>query len=130
MWIDTQSSIDSTLHGSGREVNKGILFQIEKTPEASGGDLTCHVFSLEDETARLNVANPSSILAIEEREIKWRWLAKAAPLRMDLHLALCIFLLPLRGPYNFVVVSLFDSVLIRLQNSSPICHPLFHQQVS
>ena len=72
LWIDTRSSIDNTLHASIREVNKGILLQIEKAPETSGGDLTCHVFSLEDETARLNVANPSSILTIEEREIKWR----------------------------------------------------------
>ena len=69
MWIDTRSSIDSTLHGSSREVNKGILFQIEKAPEARDGDLTCHVFSLEDETARLNVTNPSGILMIKKRDI-------------------------------------------------------------
>ena len=69
LWIDTRSSIDNTLHASIREVNKGILLQIEKAPEASGGDLTCHVFSLEDETARLNVTNPSGILMIKKRDI-------------------------------------------------------------
>ena len=66
---DKWSSIDNTLHGSGREVNKGILLQIKKAPEASGGDLTCHVFSLEDAMARLNVTSPSRILTIEKRDI-------------------------------------------------------------
>ena len=69
LWIDMWSSIDNTLHCSIREVNKGILLQIEKGTEASGGDLTCHVFNLEDETARLNVTNPSGILTIEQRDI-------------------------------------------------------------
>ena len=64
--IDTRSSIDNTLHGSGREVNKDILLQIKKAPEASGGDLACHVFSLEDATAGLNVTDPSGILTIEK----------------------------------------------------------------
>ena len=41
LWIDTRSSIDNTLHGIGRTVEKsGILLQIEKVPEASNGDLT------------------------------------------------------------------------------------------
>ena len=34
LWIDTRSSIDNTLHGSGRAVEKsGILLQIKKAPE-------------------------------------------------------------------------------------------------
>ena len=41
LWIDTRSSIDNTIHGSGRAVEKsGILLQIEKAPEIRGGDLT------------------------------------------------------------------------------------------
>ena len=68
LWIDTRSSIDSTLHGSGRAVEKkkGILLQIEKAPETSGGDLTCYVFSLEDAVAHLSVTDPSGILTIEK----------------------------------------------------------------
>ena len=55
------------LHGSGRAVEKsGILLQIEEAPEASGGDLTCHVFSLEDTTTHLNVTDPRGILTIEK----------------------------------------------------------------
>ena len=67
LWIDTRSSTNNILHGSGREVEKsGILLQIEKAPETSGDDLICHVFSHEDTTAGLNVADPSSILTIEK----------------------------------------------------------------
>ena len=67
LWIDTRSSIENTLHGSGRTVEKsGILLQIEKAPEASGGDLTCHVFSTEFAMTRLNVTDPSGILTIEK----------------------------------------------------------------
>ena len=66
LWIDTRSSIDNTLHGSGRAVEKsGILLQIEKAPETSG-DLTCYVFSLEDAVAHLSVTDPSGILTIEK----------------------------------------------------------------
>ena len=65
LWIDTRSSIDNTLHGSGREVDKGMLLQIEKAPEARGGDLTCHVFSFEDAEAHLNVTDPKKIPTIE-----------------------------------------------------------------
>ena len=66
LWIDTRSNIDSTLHGSGRTVEKsGILLQIEKAPEASGGDLTCHVYSLKDTMARRNVTDFSSIFTIK-----------------------------------------------------------------
>ena len=67
LWIDTRSSIDNTLHGSGRTVEKsGILLQIEKVPEASNRDLTYYVFSLEDAVAHLSVTDPSGILTIEK----------------------------------------------------------------
>ena len=66
-WVDTRSSTDNTLHGSGRAVEKsGILLQIEKVAEGSDGDLTCHVFSLEDAVAHLAVSNSSGILTIEK----------------------------------------------------------------
>ena len=65
-WIDTRSSIDNTLHGSGRAMEKsGIFLQIEKAPETSG-DLTYYVFSLEDAVAHLSVTNPNGILTIEK----------------------------------------------------------------
>ena len=64
--MDTRSSTDNTLHGSGRTVEKsGILLQIEKVQEASD-DLTCYVFSLEDAVAHLSVTDPSGILTIEK----------------------------------------------------------------
>ena len=67
LWIDTRLSTNNTLPGSGRAVEKtGTLLQIEKAPEASGDDLTCHVFSLEDTMARLNVTDLSGILTIEK----------------------------------------------------------------
>ena len=67
LWIDTRSSTDNTLHGRGRAVEKsGILLQIEKAPDASNGDLTCYVFSLEDAGAHLSVTNPGGILTIEK----------------------------------------------------------------
>ena len=44
----------------------GILFQIEKVPETSNGDLTCYVFSLEDALAHLSVTFPSGILTTEK----------------------------------------------------------------
>ena len=67
LWIDTRSSTDNTLHGSGRTVEKsGILLQIEKVPETSNGDLTCYVFSLEDAVVHVSVTNPSGILTIEK----------------------------------------------------------------
>ena len=66
LWIDTRSSIDNTLDGSSRAVEKsGILLQIEKAPETSG-DLMCYVFILEDAVAHLSVTDPSGILAIEK----------------------------------------------------------------
>ena len=65
LWIDTRSSTDNTLHGSGRAVEKsGILLQIDKAPEASKGDLTCYVFNFKDAVAYLSVTHPSRILTI------------------------------------------------------------------
>ena len=67
LWIDTRSSIDNTLYGSGRTVEKsGILLQIEKAPETSGGDLTCYILSLKDAVVYLGVTNHSDILTIEK----------------------------------------------------------------
>ena len=67
LWIDTRSSTNNTLHGSDRTVEKsGILLQIEKVPEASNGDLTCYMFSLEDAVAHISVTNPSGISTIEK----------------------------------------------------------------
>ena len=38
LWIDTHSSTNNILHGSARAVEKsGILLQIKKAPETSGG---------------------------------------------------------------------------------------------
>ena len=48
LWIDMRSSINNSLHGSGKTVDKsGVLLQIDKMGEASG-DLTCHVFAITD----------------------------------------------------------------------------------
>ena len=67
LWIDTRSITNNILHGSGRAVEKsGILFQMEKAPETSGGDLTCYVFSLEDAVAHLSVTDPGVILTVEK----------------------------------------------------------------
>ena len=66
LWIDTRSSIDNTLQGSGGAVEKsGILLKIEKPLETSG-DLMCYVFSLEDAVAHLSVIDPSGILTIKK----------------------------------------------------------------
>ena len=67
LWIDTRFSTNNILNGSGKAVEKGgMLLQIEKAPEASNGDLTCYVFSLEDAVAHLSVIDPSGILTIEK----------------------------------------------------------------
>ena len=63
LWIDSLSSTDNTLHGSGRAV---VLLRIEKAAETSDGGLTRYVFSLEDGVAHLAVTNPSGILTIEK----------------------------------------------------------------
>ena len=66
LWVDIRSSTDNSLHGNGGIKEKsGILFQIQKVPEASIGDLICYVFILEDALAHLNVTDPSGILTIE-----------------------------------------------------------------
>ena len=60
-------STDNTLHDSGWTVEKGgILLQIGKAPEASSGDLTCYVFSIEDVVAHLSVSDPSGVSTIEK----------------------------------------------------------------
>ena len=67
LWIDTRSSTNNILHGSGRAVEKSsILLQIKEAPEDNGGDLTCHVFSLGDTTARFNFTDRSGIFTIEK----------------------------------------------------------------
>ena len=64
LWIDTRSDTNNALHGSGRAIQSGISLQIEKTPEAGGGDLMCYMFSLEDAVAHLSVTDPSGVLTI------------------------------------------------------------------
>ena len=67
IWIDTRLSINNALQGNGITVEKGgILLQIKKAPETSGGDLMCYVFSLEDAVAYLSFTDPSGILTIEK----------------------------------------------------------------
>ena len=43
-----------------------MILQIEKEAEASGGDLMCYVFSLEDAVAHLKVGGPDGILTTEK----------------------------------------------------------------
>ena len=63
LWIDTRSTTDNTIHGSAGAVGKsGILLQIEKATKSNGGDLICHVFSLEDAMVHLVATDPSGIL--------------------------------------------------------------------
>ena len=67
LWIDTRSRTNNILYGSNKAIEKRvILLPIEKAPKPSGGDLTFHVFSLEDAVAHLNVTDPSCILTIEK----------------------------------------------------------------
>ena len=67
LWIDTRLSTDNTLDSSGRIVEKSVLLlQIEKVPDASNGDLTCYVFSLEDALPHLSVTDASGTLTIEK----------------------------------------------------------------
>ena len=67
LWINTRLSIYSTLQGSGWAVEKrGILLQIKKARETSGGELMCYVTSIEDAVAHLSANNLSSILMIEK----------------------------------------------------------------
>ena len=41
-----------------------MVLQTEKAYEASGGDLMCYVFSLEDVVAHISVTDPDDILTI------------------------------------------------------------------
>ena len=66
LWIGTHSSIDNTLHGSGRAVNQGIMLQIEKGSETGDDKLMCYIFSLQDTVSHLSVTDPSGILTIEK----------------------------------------------------------------
>ena len=67
LWIDTRSISNNALHGSGMTVKKrGILLQIEKAPENSGGDPMCYVFSPEDSVDHLSVTDPSGTLTSEK----------------------------------------------------------------
>ena len=66
LWMDTRSSINNTLHGSGRAVSRGIMLPIGKASETSDDKVMCYIFSLEDAVAHLSVTNPSGILTIEK----------------------------------------------------------------
>ena len=80
LWIDTRSSTDNTLHGSGRAVEKsGILLQTEKAAEASDGDFTSYMFRLEDVVAHLSVTNSKVILTTEKQK-------KITSIKMESHI--------------------------------------------
>ena len=80
LWIDTRSSTDNTLHGSGRAVEKsGILLQTEKAAEASDGDFTSYMFRLEDAVAHLSVTNSKVILTTEKQK-------KITSIKMESHM--------------------------------------------
>ena len=64
--IHVQALITHSMAVAGQWKKGGILLQIEKAPEASGGDLTCYMFILEDAVAHLSVTYPSGILMIEK----------------------------------------------------------------
>ena len=67
IWAMDRYTFEYWQHFSRQDSEKsGILLQIEKAAETSGGDLTCYVFSLEDAVAHLAVTNPSRILTIEK----------------------------------------------------------------
>ena len=53
LWIDTRSSVDNKLHGSGRLVNSGVKLQIDKVGESSG-NLTCYIFAVQDAYVHLS----------------------------------------------------------------------------
>ena len=67
LWIDSRSSTDMVLHGSGRTVDRsGILLQIERAAEQNDDDLLCYVFSLEDSVCHLNNHHDGELLTIEK----------------------------------------------------------------
>ena len=53
LWIDTRSSTDDKLHGSGRVVNSGVKLQIDKVGESSG-NLLCYMFAVQDAYVHLS----------------------------------------------------------------------------
>ena len=53
LWIDTRSSVDNKLHGSGRLVNSGVKLQINKVVESSE-NLTRFIFADQDAYAQLS----------------------------------------------------------------------------
>ena len=80
LWIDTRSSTDNTLHGSGRAVEKSsILLQTAKAAEASDGDFTSYMFRLEDVVAHLSVTNSKVILTTEKQN-------KISSIKMESHM--------------------------------------------
>ena len=53
LWIDTRSSVNNKLHGSGRLVNSGVKLQINKVAETAG-NLTCYIYALQDAYAHFD----------------------------------------------------------------------------
>ena len=53
LWIDTRSSPENTLHGSGRTILGNIKLQIDKVPETTEGSLTCYIFKFQDAVAHI-----------------------------------------------------------------------------
>ena len=53
LWIDTRSSQENTLHGSGRTILGNIKLQIDKIPETTDGTLTCYIFKIQDVVAHI-----------------------------------------------------------------------------
>lgn len=43
-----------------------MLFQSEKVAKTNDGDLTCHILSVEDAVAYMEISNPSRILTVEK----------------------------------------------------------------
>ena len=53
LWIDTRSSQENALHGSGKTVLGTIKLQIDKIPETTDGTLTCYIFKIQDVVAHI-----------------------------------------------------------------------------
>ena len=67
IWTDTRSSSDMILHSSARAVEETFFyFELKKVAESKNGDLTFHVFSLEDKVVHLRSRNPSRMLTIQK----------------------------------------------------------------
>ena len=69
IWVMDRYTFEYWQHSSrqqqGREKNWHTASD-RKAPETSNGDLTFHVFSLEDAVAHLSVTDPSGILTIQK----------------------------------------------------------------